>query len=84
MTRTKRPSALQATPFLLDSRIGHDVLCAGCAFSVYPGAIAASKPTALRGSGHRDGLWIDHCATAGRTPAAEPLLLAATAGAQSP
>ena len=84
MTRTKRGSVLQPTPFLLDLGIGHDVLCAGCAFWVNPGAIAASKPTALRRSGHRDGLWIDHCATAARTSAVELLLLAATARAQSP
>jgi hypothetical protein len=84
MTRTKRRSASQPTPFLLGSWIGHDMLCAAYAFKVYPGANAAFKPTALPRSGHRDGFCIDHCATAARASAAEPLLLAATAGAQSP
>ena len=81
MTRTKRRSASQATLFLLGSRIGHDVLCTAYAFKVYPGANAASKPTALPRSGHRDGFWIDLCATAARASAAEPLLLAATTSA---
>ena len=84
MTRTTRQSASQATTFLLGSWIGTRRAVRSLRLQGLSWSNAASKPTALPRSRHRDGFGIDHRPDSGAPVGGGAPLLAATAGAESP